>query len=152
MLSRNRVLAVALVAATAWASTAMAADAVKPFDVSAEMANQERIRKEVQAGTNGFNELSQDQRQELSRRQDSLSELIGGRSYADLNDNERAQASADIEWINKTAHDAAEERRVCERTRKPGSNRIERVCMTARQQREARENAVKMLEGARPSP
>lgn len=153
MLSRNHVLAAALLAATAWASCASAADnAGKPFDVATEMANQERIRRDVQMGASGFSELSQDKRRELTERQDNLSKLIGGRSYDQLSDAERAQASADIEWINKTARDAADDRVVCERTRKSGSNRVERVCTTAREQREAREKAAKAFEGPRNSP
>mgnify|MGYP003583468508 CR=1 FL=1 len=152
MLSRNRVLAVALLAATAWATTAVADETVKPFDVASEMANQDRIRRDVQVGAAGFSELSQDKRRELTERQDNLSRLIDGRSYAELSQTERMQASSDIDWINKTARDAADNRLVCERTRKSGSNRIERVCTTAREQREAREKATKAMEGHRISP
>lgn len=147
MLSRNRVLAVALLVATAWAVPAVADEAGKPFDVASEMANQERIRRNVEAGAAGFSEVPEDKRKELLQRQDNLTRLIGGRTYDQLSDAERAQASADIAWIHQTARDAADERQVCERTRKPGSNRVERVCMTARQQREAREKAVRSLEG-----
>lgn len=152
MLSRNRVLAVVLLAATAWATAATAAEAGKPFDVASEMANQERIRRNVEAGAVGFSEIPEDTRRELLQRQDRLTGLISGRNYADLSEAERAQASDDIAWIDKTARDAADERKVCERMRKPGSNRVERVCMTARQQREAREKAARSLEGPHNTP
>ncbi|HEY5852399.1 MAG TPA: hypothetical protein VIT62_16755 [Lysobacter sp.] len=151
MFSRNLVLAIVLASCSFAIPAAKAADE-KPFDTVAVMEKQDRIRRDVSAGAAGFSDLSADKRHELLQRQDALFKIIDGRRYEDLSAEERATASGEIAWLDSVARQVADERMVCERTRKSGTNRVERVCMTAAQQREAREKAQKAMEGRRISP
>ncbi|UNK48776.1 hypothetical protein MNR01_13645 [Lysobacter sp. S4-A87] len=124
----------------------------KPFDTVAVMEKQDRIRRDLSAGTAGFDTLSADKRRELLSRQDALIGIIDGRRYEDLSAEERAKASGEIAWIDSVSSQVADERQVCERIKKAGSNRVERVCMTAQQKREARERAQRTFEGRRSGP
>jgi hypothetical protein len=123
------------------------------FDVQSVVAKQERIRRAVQTSSAGFSEVPSATKNELLQRQDALIALLGTRSYADLSEQERAQALEQIAWIDNVATKAADERVVCERVRTAGSNMMQRVCTTARSQRESREAARTMLmSGPRNSP
>ncbi|MGO4222833.1 hypothetical protein AB4Y64_13395 [Lysobacter sp. TAF61] len=145
-------MSIVLVGSCVVLPVARAAD--KPFDTVAVMEKQDRIRLNVASGAAGFSELSADKRSELQQRQAALSQTIKGRSYADLTTEERSKASADIAWIDEVAAQAADERLVCERTKKAGTNRVERVCMTVAQRREAQQRARETLQdgGSRMSP
>jgi hypothetical protein len=151
MFSRNLVLAVVLAGSCLAMPAANAADE-KPFDTVAVMEKQDRIRRDVSANAAGFSSLSTDKRRELLERQDALIGIIDGRRYDELSAEERAQASSEIAWIDSVTRQVADERLICERTRKSGTNRVERVCMTAQQKREAREKAEKAMEGRRITP
>jgi len=141
--------ALLIVAALSMPFLALASEA---FDTEAVMTKQERIRRAVESGSAGFSEVSSEKKKELIQRQNDLISIIHGRTYADLTEAERTQANEQIDWIDSTARYAADERQVCERTKVSGTNRVQRVCMTARRQREAREAARKSMEGPRISP
>lgn len=122
------------------------------FDVQSVIETQDSIRHAVNTGSAGFSEVSAEKKKELLQRQDALLALLGKRGYADLSEQERAQAQEQIAWIDRVATQAADERLVCERVKTSGSNRVQRVCMTARRQREAQEAAQKSMSGPRVSP
>ncbi len=127
--------------------------AAEAFDAKSVVTKQERIRRAVQSNSAGFSDVPAEKKQELLQRQDELLALIGNRSYSQLSEPERAQALEQIAWIDNVATQAADERMVCERVRVAGSNLMQRVCMTARAQRESQEAARKMLmSGNRTSP
>jgi len=128
---------------------ALAGDA---FDARAVEAKQDRIRRAVDSGSAGFSEASAEKKKELVRRQDELLSIIRGRTYGELTDAEREKAQEQIVWIDRTATQVADERMVCERTKSSGSNRVQRVCMTARAQREAQEAAQRSMSGRKNSP
>jgi len=128
---------------------AMASEA---FDARAVEVNQKRIRSAVESGSAGFSEAPSDKKKELVQRQDELLSILRGRTYGELTEAEREKAQEQITWIDRTATQIADERRVCERTKPSGSNRVQRVCMTARAQREALEAAQKSMTGRKISP
>ncbi len=127
--------------AVATVSVAEAADPAAPFDVATVVAQQQKIRLDAQSGDGGFSELPAQTRSQLLERQKALLGLIEGRSYEQLDEQQRLQATQEIAWIDGIAKQAADERLVCERTKAIGSNRTERVCKSARQRREERETA-----------
>lgn len=145
---RTLLLAVAFVGALSTPILALA----EAFDAATVVANQERIRRAVDSGAAGFSEVSAAKKKELIERQDALLALLGDRSYGQLSEQERSQASEQIAWIDRAANDAADERLVCERTKASGTNRVQRVCMSARRHREAQEAAQKSMTGPRISP
>ncbi|MFC3813349.1 hypothetical protein [Lysobacter sp. GCM10012299] len=151
MFAKNLVLAVVL-AGSCLAMPAVKAADEKPFDTVAVMEKQDRIRRDATSGAAGFSSLSADKRRELLERQEDLIGIIDGRRYEELTAEERAQASSEIAWIDSLARQVADERLICERTKKSGTNRVERICMTAQQKREAQEKAQKAMEGRRISP
>lgn len=126
--------------------------ASEAFDARAVESKQERIRRAMESGAAGFSEASTEQKKELTQRQDELLSIINGRSYGELSESERQKAQEQIAWIDSTATRIADERMVCERTKASGSNRVTRVCMTARRQREAQEAAQKSMSGPKFSP
>lgn len=128
---------------------AMASEA---FDTRAVEAKQERIRRAMDSGSAGFSEASTEQKKELMDRQGELLSLIKGRTYGELNDADREKAQEQITWIDRTTASIADERMVCERTKASGTNRVTRVCMTARRKREALEAAQKSMTGPQFSP
>ena len=128
---------------------AMASEA---FDVQEVIVKQERLRRAVDSGAAGFSEVPSAKKQEVLQRQDELLALIRGRSYAELSEAERTQANEQITWLDRTATQVADERLVCERTKVAGTNRVTRVCMTARRKREALEEAQKSMTGPKISP
>ncbi len=127
--------------AVAAGSIAHAAEPAAPFDVATVVAKQQKIRVDAQSGSGGFSELPAQTRSELLERQKELLGLIEGRSYAQLDEQQRLQASQEIAWIDSIARQAADERLVCERTKAIGSNHTERVCKSVKQRRVERENA-----------
>ena len=106
----------------------------------------------MDSGSAGFSEASTEKKKELVQRQDDLLSIIHGRTYGELTDAEREKAKEQITWIDRTARQVADERLVCERTKVAGTNRVQRVCMTARRKREALEAAQKSMTGRKISP
>lgn len=148
MFPRSLVLAFAIAGGLFVSSQARA----ESFDPRSVEARQEQIRRNVESGAAGFSEIPTEKKKELRERQDTLLGLIDGRSYEQLDEAQRAEAVAQIEWIDRAAREAADERIVCERTRASGTNRVTRVCMSVRRQREAQEAARKSMQGPRISP
>ena len=74
-------------------------------------------------------------------------ELINGKqSESELTEQERAEVTATLAWIDAKLKEADDERMVCERRQILGSNRKERVCMTAAQMRAQRDQAREQMD------
>ena len=133
-------LSLILVAALSVAPIAAAQDAAR-FDPAAVVAQQKRIRSDLDAGTGRYGGLPADARREVAARQDALFELLEGRGYEDLSAAERSQAGETLAWIEAAPQRSGEERLVCERVKAMGSNRVERVCKTVAQRQAERDSA-----------
>src|SRR5688572_16700601 len=128
---------------------------VIPALASAEALNLDAIRAQqatIRAGVEAhsvppYRELSAATRAEMLARQATMLELISGKqSESELTHQQRADVSATVAWIDAKLRDAEDERMVCERRAILGSNRKERVCMTAGQMRAQREAARQQLD------
>ncbi|KQZ56474.1 hypothetical protein ASD53_13095 [Lysobacter sp. Root559] len=129
-----------LIAALSVAPIAAAQDAAT-FDPVAVVAQQQRIRSDLDTGAGRYGGLPADARREVSARQDALFKLLEGRSYEDLSAAERSQVSETLAWIEAAPQRSGEERMVCERVKAMGSNRVERVCKTVAQRQAERDSA-----------
>ena len=105
------------------------------------VTQQTQLRAQVSAGKGAFKDLNKSERQALVERQDRVLQMLGGAQTLDeMPPDKRTVVFNDLEWIK-----AADERMVCEYTRSVGSNRLTSVCMTAKAQREYRENTQNQL-------
>ena len=132
-------LSLTLAAALCVAPIALAQQAA-PFDAAAVLTQQRQIRGDIDAGNGVYGRLPADTRREVASRQDALFALLDGRRYEDLDEAQRAQASANLAWIEAAPKQATEERVVCERVKSMGSNRVERVCRTVAQRQADRDS------------
>ncbi len=137
-------------------STLMLAAAFSPtvagvpdaLDLDAIRNQQAEIRAGVNAQTGLYEDMAETTRRDLISRQDRVLRTIDGKqTSSDLTDDQRMAVFNDLEWIEAAINKAEGERMVCERRKKLGSNRTERVCMTVAQQQEMRERARQELMG-----
>ena len=95
------------------------------------VAQQQQIRKDVKAEARGWDAIPQSKRSELLAKQEEMFALLAGkRTLGDLNETEQIEVVDRVEWIKALANNAEEERQVCRRERKTGSNRVVTVCRT----------------------
>lgn len=121
------------------------------LELQAIRDQQAQIRAGVMAKTGLYARLDDDQRHELLEKQDRLLAIMEGKQTAsELNERERTEAFNILEWIEATVNNTGDERVVCERTRKTGTNRMVRTCRTEREWREERERARRQMEGSMP--
>ncbi|MBB1061771.1 hypothetical protein [Marilutibacter spongiae] len=126
--------------------TSLAADTAA-IDLAALRSEQARIQAGATAGTGVYEDMSKARRQEVLERQARISAAIEGKQSMDeLDAAQRDAVADDVAWMERTLRDAEDNRQVCERRKKLGSNRFERVCMTVAQQREMREQARAQLQ------
>lgn len=112
---------------------------------------QAEIRAGILARSGPYANLAEDKRNELLDRQTRLLAILGAKENAsELNARDRTEAFNILEWIEATINNTGDERIVCERTRKTGSNRMVRTCRTEREWQEARERARRQMEGSMP--
>lgn len=113
------------------------------LQLDAIRTQQAAIRAGVEAHSSGsYKELSAAARAELLDRQTKMLALIDGKqSDSELTDEQRAEVTTTLAWIDAKLKEASDDRMVCERRATIGSNRKERVCMTAAQMRAQREAA-----------
>ncbi len=138
-----------LCAAATFSFAAMAAR--QGLELQQVRDQQAEIRAGVLARSGPYKDMPDNTRMELLDKQNRLLSLIEGKQdAAELNENQRTEAFNLLEWIEGAVNKAGDERMVCERTRKTGSNRTVRVCRTERQWREARERARRQMEGSMP--
>lgn len=108
---------------------------------------QAEIRAGVIAKTGPYAKLDDSKRHELLDRQSRMLALIEGKQNAsELTERDRTEVFNTLEWIEGTVNNTGDERLVCERTRKTGTNRLVRTCKTERQWREYREYTRRELE------
>lgn len=131
-----------------------AAWAEQALDVSDIVGQQQRIRAEIESKTGPYGSLPAARKDELLARQMSLLAMLEGKRTTDeLSESERVAAFDTMEWIESAApigrsavaEESADERMVCERRQILGSNRKERVCMTAGQMKLQRERAQERM-------
>ena len=107
------------------------------------------LREEVQAGKGVFKDMNSPERAELAGQQSRLLAMIEGKSdVSELPDAEQVVVFNLLQEINATINDAEGDRMVCEYTRKVGSHRKTKVCMTVSQREEMRDDSRRMLERA----
>lgn len=136
-------LALMTFAASSWAS-----DGKKSPTLEEIREQQTILRQEVIDAEGKFKDMKESDRNELVRRQDGLLKLIDGKtSVSELSEQDKTLAFNELEWIKSAITGAEDQRMICERRRPPGSNRIERICMTVAQRRLAQDAAQKDLLG-----
>jgi hypothetical protein len=110
------------------------------------VTQQTQLRAQAAAGKGAFKEMERRDRDALIERQDRVLRMLGGlQTLEDMAPDQRTEVFNDLEWIRAAITRAEDDRMVCEYTRIAGSNRMKSVCMTARQQREHRDNARNSL-------
>lgn len=108
--------------------------------VPAIVEQQQRIREEVLAQRNGWEEVPPAKRNAVLRDQDELLMLLEGkRTIADLKPEQQVEVANLLESINAAITGAEDERKICTRERKVGSHFPARVCRTVGQIRRERE-------------
>lgn len=129
-------------------STAVSAASTGPLEeFDAIRTQQTQMRSDIVAGTGRYAGLSQRTRDQLVRRQDEVLRAIDGKQSPDeLSESERLALFNDLEWIEATVNNADDDRMVCERVTTIGSTMKRRVCKTAAQVREDREQARQEME------
>ena len=132
------------------ASFGASADDAAGRDLADIREQQIGLRAEVQAGKGIFEEMSNTERQELAARQSKLLAMIEGKdNVRDLDDAGQVEAFNLLEQINATINDVKGQQMVCEMTRKTGSNRKVKVCMTVAQRDQLREDSRAVMEKAK---
>lgn len=120
-------------------------DTTQRVDQIVEQQNQ--IRAEVKASRNGWDALSQDKRDEVLKDQDRLFVLLQDKqTIGDLEPDRQVEAANLLSSIKAIATNAEDERMICTRERKMGSNFTQRVCRTVAQLRREREAARDALQ------
>lgn len=108
--------------------------------VRAIVEQQQRIREEVSAKRNGWEEVPAEKRNAVLRDQDQVFMLLEGKqTVADLTPNQQVKVANLLESIKAAVTGAEDQRRICTRERKIGSHFPTRVCRTVGQIRKERE-------------
>lgn len=133
----------------AFAGSAQAAELAtidKTQRVDAIVEQQKQIRGDIQAAHNGWETLAQEKRNEVLKDQDQLFVLLQDKqTIGDLAPDRQVEAANLLSSINAIATNAEDERMICTRERKVGSNFTQRVCRTVgqiRREREATQNGL----------
>ncbi|HVI57943.1 MAG TPA: hypothetical protein VM619_03590 [Luteimonas sp.] len=136
-------LSVALLAARA-APPVLRSDAV--------LAEQRALREALEQREGRYGALPADRRERIVAAQATLSTLLAGtRDTDDLDPARRGQVFAALAAIDAELDAPGEDRVVCRREAKTGSNVMVRVCRSARQLREDEDTGRSRLEEARRS-
>lgn len=108
--------------------------------VPAIVEQQQRIREEVLAQRNGWDEVPPAKRNAVLRDQDEVFMLLEGKqTIADLKPDQQVKVANLLESINAAITGAEDERKICTRERKVGSNFTQRICRRAGDIRAERE-------------
>lgn len=135
---------------SAFAETASAPEAEAQQPTVRQIVDQQtRLRADVLAQKGAFKDLTQIERDELTGKQDRILRLLADRDdISQLRAEEKIELFNDLQWVSAVVRNAEEDRRVCERSRTVGTNRLQVVCMTAREYREHKERARQSLRTA----
>ncbi len=140
--------AVFAVALGAHAALALEMDATKTLPAPADvLASQQQLRVALDARQGAFKELDDDERAAIIQKQVAIFRLLEGKDAIEaLNEPQRVELFNHLEWIKAAVTRAEDNRKICEKVKAVGSNRMQLVCTTAGQQRQDRERARDMLE------
>jgi hypothetical protein len=143
---RSLSLILILVSLLTWGALALASADPQQLTIRDILTQQTQLRAQVVAGKGAFKDMSKAERAALVERQDRVLQMLGGlQTLEDMAPDQRTIVFNDLEWIKATVTQAEDDRMVCEHTRIAGSNRVQSVCMTAKQQRENREGSQDSL-------
>lgn len=116
----------------------------------AVLADQQALRQALDDRAGRYGAMPRERRARIRAEQDRLAGLLAGTgSTDDLDPARRRQVFAALEAIRAEIDAPGDERVVCTREARTGSNVMARVCRTARQQREDEEVGRARLEEAR---
>ena len=102
----------------------------------------QKIHAEATAGKRGWDNISKEKRAEVTTHRDRVVALLDGKKSAnDLQPEERTELTTTLDRINVLAKEAEDERMVCTRERKVGSNFPVNTCMTVAERRRLRESS-----------
>lgn len=138
-----QIFALALALAVGGIGQATAQETIdKTQRVDQIVQQQTQIRADVTASRNGWDALPQEKRDEVLKQQDRLFVLLQDKqTIGDLGLDQQVEAANLLASIKATVTGAEDERMVCTRERKMGSNFTQRVCRTVAQLRREREAA-----------
>ena len=124
-------------------AVASAAGPVAPGGDAREIvARQLELRTQVEAGSDAFGDIGEDQRGRLLAEQDKVFALLDGRErWTDLPRDDQVTLVNSLERISAIVQQTEDDRMVCRRERATGSNMTQRICKTVAQLREERERA-----------
>ena len=129
------------------ALASLSASAVESTDLRAIHEQQLAYRADALAGARDFKEMSEADRQDFVRQQDALFALIEGKSTLDeLQAEEQVKAHNLIENLQAIVLRTEDLKMVCEWTKKTGSHRKTKTCMTVAERRMLREASQAELE------
>jgi len=116
-------------------------------DLDAIRAQQVALQADARAGSGIFEEMTKAERDQLVSRQSRLLGIIDGKSTVDdLDDAAQVEAFNLLEEIKATVTRAEDSQLVCEWTRKTGSHRKVKQCMTVGERRQLRQDTQDHLQ------
>lgn len=120
-----------------------------PLDLDKVTTQQRQIRTDIQSSNGHYRGISAKAQAEVIQRQDRLLRMFEGKqTYEDLSEEQRLLAFNDLEWIESTLNKEDDDRMICRKERTLGSNRLKRVCRTAKQMAEESERAREDLDNS----
>jgi hypothetical protein len=121
-----------------------------PLRSDAVLAQQQALRQALDEREGRYGAMPRERRARIRSEQDRLAGLLAGtRSTDDLDPDRRAQVFAALDAIQAEIDAPGEDRVVCTREARTGSNVLTRVCRSARQRREEADAGRARLEEAR---
>lgn len=118
-----------------------------PVQVDAIVAEQTRLREEIQSPDGRFKEMPAFKRNRILAQQAQLLSLLDGKdTIAELSPDEHTLLSNQLEFIETGLSNREDERIVCERVRRTGSKMVSKVCKSVAQIEAEREAAVKQMQ------
>ena len=130
---------------------ASAAHAAKPMTINQSPDTlREQIDKmhlDAKAGKRGWDNVSAEKRTQFTAARDQVFALLDGKkNAAQLEEAQRTELAGALNTINTLATEAEDERMVCTRERKVGSNFPIETCMTVAERRRQREASQSSME------
>lgn len=118
-----------------------------PLELDQVRVQQQQIRADLIDSKGRYADLSPRRRDEILAKQDGLLRLIEGKQMpGDLSDRQQLEMINDLEWIQAAINEAEDQRVTCRSVKVTGSQMVKRVCRTAAQIREDREDARNSIE------
>lgn len=119
-------------------------------DARAIVAQQHEIREKALAGVGRYGDLDERDRRRLLSEQDKVLRMLEGKERStELSEIDQMNLFNALESIWAIVNQAEDERIVCERVRRTGTNRAQRVCMTVAQRRENAERSRRSFDDVR---